>query len=189
MGPEALGGTDALLAAGAGGADATRSEFGLEDTFRKLHPEPGRYSWWDYRMLGFQKNRGLRLDHIYVTAPLAGANCRAAGIDREARKGTQPSDHAPGLGRFRRPGEPEAPTIGSSESIAGAPTYVSGLTSKGAAPWLSRVLLAVAAALVASGLRPRSHPDRARARLGHRPREHRRHLRDRRDQATTGGSG
>jgi exodeoxyribonuclease-3 len=58
-------------------------------------------------MLGFQKNRGLRLDHIYVTAPLA-AQLRAAGIDREARKGTQPSDHAPVWARFQRSGEPEA---------------------------------------------------------------------------------
>ena len=83
--------------------------FGLEDTFRRLHPEAGRYSWWDYRMLGFQKNRGLRLDHIYATPPLA-ALLQAAGIDREARKGTQPSDHAPVWARFRLPGEVETPS-------------------------------------------------------------------------------
>ncbi len=81
-------------------------EFGLEDTFRRLHPEPGRYSWWDYRMLGFQKNRGLRLDHIYAAGPLATA-LQAAGIDREARKGPQPSDHAPVWARFRLAGEAE----------------------------------------------------------------------------------
>ncbi|HZX43713.1 MAG TPA: exodeoxyribonuclease III, partial [Myxococcaceae bacterium] len=83
-------------------------EYGLEDTFRRLHPEPGRYSWWDYRMLGFPKNRGLRLDHIYATAPLV-AQLQAAGIDREARKGVQPSDHAPVWARFRLPGESESP--------------------------------------------------------------------------------
>ena len=83
-------------------------EFGLEDTFRKLHPEPGRYSWWDYRMLGFQKNRGLRLDHLYAT-PVLAAQLQAAGIDREARKGPQPSDHAPVWALFRRPGDPEQP--------------------------------------------------------------------------------
>src|SRR4029453_16437515 len=66
-------------------------EFGLEDTFRRLHPEPGRYSWWDYRMLGFQKNRGLRLDHIYAAGPLATA-LQAAGIDRGGRKGAQTPD-------------------------------------------------------------------------------------------------
>jgi exodeoxyribonuclease III len=73
--------------------------FGLEDTFRKHHPEPGRYSWWDYRQLGFPKNRGLRIDAVYATAGVA-ARCEAADIDREARKGKLPSDHAPVWARF-----------------------------------------------------------------------------------------
>jgi exodeoxyribonuclease-3 len=60
-------------------------------------------------MLGFQKNRGLRLDHVYATAPLV-AELQAAGIDREARKGTQPSDHAPVWARFRLPGEAAGPS-------------------------------------------------------------------------------
>ena len=97
------------------------AEFGLEDTFRKLHPEPGRYSWWDYRMLGFQKNRGLRLDHIYVTAPLLG-ELQAAGIDREARKGTLPSPRA-GLGQVpagrgaRRPLRPVRVNTGAPSGV------------------------------------------------------------------------
>ena len=70
------------------------ADFGLADTFRKFHPEEGRYSWWDYRMLGFPKNHGLRIDHLFATAPLF-EKCTAADIDREARKGKQPSDHAP----------------------------------------------------------------------------------------------
>jgi len=73
--------------------------FGLEDTFRQHHPEGGRYSWWDYRMLGFPKNRGLRIDAIYASKALA-ARCEAADIDREARKGKLPSDHAPVWARF-----------------------------------------------------------------------------------------
>ncbi len=68
--------------------------FGLVDLFRKHHPEPGRYSFWDYRQLSFPKNKGLRIDHLYATAGLA-QQCSAADIDREARKGAQPSDHAP----------------------------------------------------------------------------------------------
>lgn len=68
--------------------------FGLIDAYRLHHPEPGRYTWWDYRMLAFPKNLGLRIDHIFVTPPLA-RRCKSAEIDREARKGTQPSDHAP----------------------------------------------------------------------------------------------
>jgi len=74
--------------------------FGLRDCFREHHPEPGRYSWWDYRMLGFPKNHGLRIDHVLATPPLAD-RCEASDIDREARKGPQPSDHAPVWARFR----------------------------------------------------------------------------------------
>ncbi|MGO9829636.1 MAG: exodeoxyribonuclease III [Myxococcaceae bacterium] len=73
--------------------------FGLTDTFRLHHPEAGRYSWWDYRMLGFPKNHGLRIDALYATPALA-ARCEAADIDREARKGKLPSDHAPVWARF-----------------------------------------------------------------------------------------
>ncbi|MBI3183378.1 MAG: exodeoxyribonuclease III [Myxococcales bacterium] len=75
--------------------------FGLTDTFRKLHPgEPGRFSWWDYRMLAFPKNRGLRIDYLFATAPMAD-RCQGADIDREARKGAKPSDHAPVWADFR----------------------------------------------------------------------------------------
>jgi exodeoxyribonuclease-3 len=68
--------------------------WGLVDVVRKHHPQGGPYSWWDYRMLGFQKGNGLRIDHILATAPLA-ALCTSAAVDREERKGKQPSDHAP----------------------------------------------------------------------------------------------
>ncbi len=69
-------------------------DFGLEDTFRKFHPEAGLYSWWDYRMLGFPKNRGLRIDFVLATKPLY-EKCTAAAILRDERKGALPSDHAP----------------------------------------------------------------------------------------------
>jgi exodeoxyribonuclease-3 len=68
--------------------------FGLRDTFREKQPTLAKFSWWDYRMLAFPKNRGLRIDHVYATSPLAD-RCAAADIDREARKGKTPSDHAP----------------------------------------------------------------------------------------------
>jgi len=73
--------------------------FGFQDTFRKFHEEGGHYSWWDYRQLGFPKNRGLRIDFIFATAPLW-ERCSAASIEREERKGTLPSDHAPVLAEF-----------------------------------------------------------------------------------------
>lgn len=67
---------------------------GLVDAFRLFDQPEKSYSWWDYRMLGYQKNRGLRIDHILVSTPLA-AQVRACTIDRTPRKWKQPSDHAP----------------------------------------------------------------------------------------------
>jgi exodeoxyribonuclease-3 len=81
---------------------ARLSALGFADTFRKHHAEGGVYSWWDYRMLGFQKNRGLRIDYIFATETLA-ARCTDAWIDRDARKGKGTSDHAPVLARFALP--------------------------------------------------------------------------------------
>lgn len=74
-------------------------QFGLHDTFREKHPTEQKFSWWDYRMLAFPKGKGLRIDHLLCTSPLLG-RCTAAGIDREARKGKQPSDHAPVWAEF-----------------------------------------------------------------------------------------
>jgi len=73
--------------------------WGLVDLFRLHHWEAGYYSWWDYQMLAFPKNRGLRIDHIFATEPLA-RRCDGCWIDREARKGNKPSDHAPVVATF-----------------------------------------------------------------------------------------
>lgn len=67
---------------------------GLSDSFRLFEQPEKTFSWWDYRMLGFQKNLGLRIDMILLSAPLA-EKCSAAGVDREPRKRERPSDHAP----------------------------------------------------------------------------------------------
>ncbi len=76
-----------------------RQTHALVDLYRDKHPEPGKFTWWDYRMLGFPKNHGLRIDHILVDQTLA-ARCTSVEIDREARKGKQPSDHAPVIAEF-----------------------------------------------------------------------------------------
>jgi exodeoxyribonuclease-3 len=69
--------------------------WGLADAYRLHHPEPGRYTWWDYRAGMFHKNFGMRIDHLLVTAPVQ-ARTVWSEIDREARKGKPvPSDHAP----------------------------------------------------------------------------------------------
>lgn len=81
-------------------SDAEREAFtnlcsiGLRDTLRLHHQEGGIFSWWDYRMLAFPKNRGLRIDAILANETLA-KRCTEAGVDREMRKGKEPSDHAP----------------------------------------------------------------------------------------------
>ena len=67
---------------------------GLVDVLRALHPELPVFTWWDYRMLGFQKNKGLRIDHLLATPDVV-ARATAVHVDREERKGKLPSDHAP----------------------------------------------------------------------------------------------
>jgi exodeoxyribonuclease-3 len=69
-------------------------EVGLVDTLRIHRPETGLYTWWDYRMLSFPKNRGLRIDAVLASKSLA-ERSTGAGIEREMRKGKEPSDHAP----------------------------------------------------------------------------------------------
>lgn len=67
---------------------------GLQDAYR-LFPQPEKsYSWWDYRMNGFKRNLGLRIDHILLT-PTVAARCESAAIDIEPRQRERPSDHAP----------------------------------------------------------------------------------------------
>jgi exodeoxyribonuclease-3 len=73
---------------------AALREWGLVDAYRLHHPEPGKFSWWDYRAGNFHKGLGMRIDHLYVTRSVA-ERCTAAEIDRDARKGKLPSDHAP----------------------------------------------------------------------------------------------
>jgi exodeoxyribonuclease-3 len=76
--------------------------WGLFDAFRALHPQDRAYSWWDYRELGFPKNDGLRIDQLWVTAPLR-ERLRAVEIDRNERKGARPSDHAPVVAELEMP--------------------------------------------------------------------------------------
>lgn len=68
--------------------------WGLADVFRQHHPQGRIYSWWDYRMLAFPKGDGLRIDYVFATEALA-PSCTSAVVDRDERKGQQPSDHAP----------------------------------------------------------------------------------------------
>lgn len=74
-------------------------DWGLVDTLRERYPQDQIYSFWDYRNGDFHKRRGVRIDFLLSTPALA-EHCSADLIDRNARKGTKPSDHAPVMGVF-----------------------------------------------------------------------------------------
>jgi exodeoxyribonuclease-3 len=69
-------------------------ELGLTDSFRMFEQAPKSFSWWDYRMMGFRRNAGMRIDHILLSEPLKD-KCTASIIDKEPRTWEQPSDHVP----------------------------------------------------------------------------------------------
>jgi len=69
-------------------------QLGLRDSFRLFEQEEKSFSWWDYRMMGFRRNHGLRIDHILISEPLVG-QCKSCVIDKAPRKLERPSDHAP----------------------------------------------------------------------------------------------
>jgi exodeoxyribonuclease-3 len=69
-------------------------DIGLADAFRLFEQPERSYTWWDYRMLAFRKKKGLRIDHILLSAALAPL-CTSCTIDIEPRRLERPSDHAP----------------------------------------------------------------------------------------------
>jgi exodeoxyribonuclease-3 len=82
-------------------AVAALRRWGLVDVFRQQYDDAGLYSWWDYRAGDFHNHRGLRIDLVLATEPVA-RRATYALIDRFARKGKAPSDHAPLLVDFDR---------------------------------------------------------------------------------------
>ena len=93
--------------------------WGLVDAYRAHRPEPGRFTWWDYRAGNFHKNLGMRIDLLLASDPIA-RRVIWAEIDREARKGVPvPSDHAPLLIDLDEPGQAiDAGWAGAEERIA-----------------------------------------------------------------------
>ena len=74
-------------------------DWGFTDTFRLHNEEAGHYSWWDYRAGGFRRNLGLRIDHVWTSAPLT-RRSRTTWIDKGPRAWERPSDHAPVVAEF-----------------------------------------------------------------------------------------
>ena len=81
-------------------SEPERAEFqrltalGLKDAFRLFEQSDKLFSWWDYRMMAFRRNMGLRIDHILLSTALS-SRCTGCMIDKLPRKWEQPSDHAP----------------------------------------------------------------------------------------------
>ena len=74
-------------------------DWGLVDVLRQRHRERDLFTWWDYRAGNFHKHLGMRIDLLYASAPLA-ERLSWVLIDRNARKGKLPSDHAPLVAEF-----------------------------------------------------------------------------------------
>ena len=67
---------------------------GLTDAFRACHAEPGHYTFWDYQAGAWQKNNGIRIDHLLLSPPAAD-RLEGAAIDKRTRAYDKPSDHVP----------------------------------------------------------------------------------------------
>ena len=80
-------------------------DWGMVDTFRSRYTDPGLYTYWDYRGGNFHKKMGMRIDLVLATIPLAD-RLHFALVDRNARKGTKPSDHTPLITCFSEAGQP-----------------------------------------------------------------------------------
>jgi DNA polymerase I len=99
---------------------AAVADWGLVDVVRRQLPQGGHYSWWDYQNLAFPRDDGLRIDHVFATAPLA-ERLAGAGIDRSAREGKGASDHTPVWARFAAPGTDASAGTKSGATPADAP--------------------------------------------------------------------
>lgn len=74
---------------------------GFSDSFRMFEQAPKTFSWWDYRMMGFRRNAGMRIDHILLSEDLK-EKCSASVVDKEPRTWEQPSDHAPVIATIKK---------------------------------------------------------------------------------------
>ncbi|MGQ0457687.1 MAG: exodeoxyribonuclease III [Hyphomicrobium sp.] len=85
---------DALFQPESRGAYRALSNLGFTDAVRSCHPGPGVYTFWDYQAGAFQKDDGIRIDHILLS-PQATDRLVSSGVDRDVRAQEKPSDHVP----------------------------------------------------------------------------------------------
>ncbi|NNE65391.1 MAG: exodeoxyribonuclease III [Pyrinomonadaceae bacterium] len=74
-------------------------QWGFTDLFRELHPYAQEWSWWDFRTRAFERDQGLRIDHIWTSSPLT-KKAKDCWIDRDPRGWERPSDHTPVVAEF-----------------------------------------------------------------------------------------
>jgi exodeoxyribonuclease-3 len=86
--------TDALYLPESRAALRRMVNLGLTDAIRARQPGPGVYTFWDYQAVAWERNNGIRIDHVLLS-PQAADRLEDAGIDKAARGGDKPSDHVP----------------------------------------------------------------------------------------------
>ncbi|MEM6929362.1 MAG: exodeoxyribonuclease III [Myxococcota bacterium] len=69
-------------------------DWGLTDAWREVNPFEQQFTWWDYQKMGFVRNHGLRIDHVFLSKDLLG-RLKTVTIHRDVRGWDTPSDHAP----------------------------------------------------------------------------------------------
>jgi exodeoxyribonuclease III len=86
--------TDALYLPESRAAFRRMAHLGLTDAVRVRQPGPGVYTFWDYQAGAWERNNGIRIDHLMLS-PQAADRLEEAGIDKAVRGGDKPSDHVP----------------------------------------------------------------------------------------------
>lgn len=90
---------DALWHPDSRAAFFTLSHMGYTDALRAIHPHGAQYSYWDYQRGAWQRDNGIRIDHLMLS-PEAAACLNSAGVDKEPRGWERPSDHTPVFAHF-----------------------------------------------------------------------------------------
>jgi exodeoxyribonuclease-3 len=86
--------TDALFLPDSRAAFRRMAHLGLTDAVRVREPGPGVYTFWDYQAGAWERNNGIRIDHV-MCSPQVADRLEAVGIDKAVRGGDKPSDHVP----------------------------------------------------------------------------------------------
>jgi exodeoxyribonuclease-3 len=106
---------------------------GLHDVVRDRWPQSRVFTYWDYRAGMFHQDFGMRIDLILASAPVA-ARVKAAWVDRKARKGTAPSDHAPVIADLDEAPDGDIGPVVPPPSARPAPRGTVKLPQSGATP-------------------------------------------------------